>query len=168
MSSARWRNWLWVLLGAVLVVALVVGTVTRHASGPQTPTTKAAALDRELRCPSCDDESVAESSAASAAAIRQYVLASVEHGVSDSSIVSDLETRYPGILLRPPASGVQGLVWFLPIGGFAVATCVVAAFFWRRHTRREVLAPGEDDRRLVAAAMRGASARPPGTAASAQ
>ena len=118
-----------------------------------------AALDAELRCPSCDDVSVADSSAASAVAIRQLVLSDTESGVSDSSIVSYLQSRYPGIVLRPPASGIEGLVWFAPLAGFALSLCVIGAVFWRRHRARTPVAPAEEDRRLVAEALRSLQSR---------
>lgn len=156
-SSGSWRNAVWAVLGVALVCALVVGASSSGA--PATPAQRAAALDAELRCPSCDDLSVADSSAASAVAIRQLVLADTKLGESDSSIVSYLQTRYPGIELRPPASGVEGLVWFAPLAAFALAVCVIGAVFWRRQHATTPVAPAEDDRRLVADALRAAQSR---------
>ena len=158
-ASGNWRNALWAVLAVALVSALVVGASGHGA--PATPAQRAGALDAELRCPSCDDLSVADSSAASAVAIRQLVLADTESGVSDSSIVSYLQSRYPGIVLRPPASGIEGLVWFAPLAGFAVAVCVIGAVFWRRHHVRAPAAPADEDRRLVADALRSAQSRVP-------
>jgi len=154
LKSGSWRNAVWAVLGVALVCALVVGASGRAA--PATPTQRAAALDTELRCPSCDDVSVADSSAASAVAIRQLVLTETESGVPDSAIVSYLQSRYPGIVLRPPASGIEGVVWFAPIAGFALAICVIGVVFWRRHNAKAPVAPAEDDRRLVADALRSA------------
>ncbi len=155
--NANWRNAVWALLGVALVCALVVGASGRAT--PATPVQRAAALDAELRCPSCDDVSVANSSAASAVAIRQLVLADTEAGMSDSSIVSYLEGRYPGIALRPPASGIEGLVWFAPLVGFVLAIGVIGAVFWRRHRVRTDAAPADDDRRIVADALRSAQSQ---------
>ncbi|MGO9341798.1 MAG: cytochrome c-type biogenesis protein CcmH [Acidimicrobiales bacterium] len=151
------RNAVWAVLGIALVCALAVGASGHGA--PATPAQRAEALDAELRCPSCDDLSVADSSAASAVAIRQLVLADTEAGISDSSIVSYLQSRYPGIELRPPASGIEGLVWFAPLAGFALAICVIGAVFWRRQHVRTPPAPAEDDRRIVADALRAAQSR---------
>ncbi len=96
----------------------------------------------------------ADSSAASAVAIRQLVLADAEAGMSDSSIVSYLQSRYPGIALRPPASGLEGLVWFAPLVAFALAICVIGAVFWRRQHAATPAVPADDDRKLVADALR--------------
>jgi cytochrome c-type biogenesis protein CcmH/NrfF len=75
--------------------------------------------------------------------------------------VSYLESRYPGIVLRPAASGLEGLVWFAPLAAFAVAVCVIGAVFWRRQHAKSFAAPAEDDRRLVADALKAAQSREP-------
>jgi cytochrome c-type biogenesis protein CcmH len=149
----------WAVLGIALVCALAVGASGHGA--PSTPAQRAGALDTELRCPSCDDLSVADSSAASAVAIRQLVLADTEAGIPDSSIVSYLQSKYPGIALRPSASGIQGLVWFAPLGAFAIAIFVIGAMFWRRQHVRTPPAPADDDRKLVADALRAARSGAP-------
>jgi cytochrome c-type biogenesis protein CcmH len=153
-SSSRqrpgWRAGLWVVLLVALVAALVVGSEVRGT--PETPAKRAAALDAQLRCPSCDDVSVADSSAASAVAIRQLVLVDIEAGESESSIVSYLQSRYPGIVLRPAATGVQGLVWYAPIGAFLIAVGAVILMFRRRQKAGSGSSPtpvAEEDRRLV-------------------
>ena len=147
-----WRNCVWILLGVTAVVALAIGS--QQKSGPQTAAQRAAALDTQLRCPSCDDESVANSSAATAVAIKQLVLEETESGVPQSQIVAYLQSRYPGIVLRPPASGVESVVWFAPLLGFVVAIGAIGTLFWRRQRARGPTPLGEDDRKLVAEALR--------------
>jgi len=93
----------WVLLAVVLAVALAFSV---SKGGPLTPAQRAAAIDAVLKCPSCDGISVADSSASSAAAVRQVVLARVREGQSDQQIEQYLVSRYgPSILLRPPTTG---------------------------------------------------------------
>jgi cytochrome c-type biogenesis protein CcmH len=157
-KAARWRVAIWPLLAVVLVAALAFGA-TSHTSKPLTDTQRAAALDNELRCPSCEDLSVADSSAASAVAIRQLVLTDMQHGQSQASIIAYLQSVYPGIQLRPPVSGVEGLVWFLPLLAFLVAGGFVGAMFYRRHKTKTPSAPADDDRRIVADALRSSATR---------
>jgi cytochrome c-type biogenesis protein CcmH len=126
-AARRRRPWLGPLaLVVVLAVALVVGSgVGGH---PATAAQRAEALDAQLRCPSCEDVSVADSGAASAVAVRRQVLRLVQEGSSDQAIEASLEARYgPTILLRPPARGLTSLVWLLPAlaGGAAVVGLVV-------------------------------------------
>jgi cytochrome c-type biogenesis protein CcmH len=135
----------------VLVVALSVGS--SHRSASQTPAQRAAALDAQLKCPSCEDVSVAASSAASAVSIRQLVLTDIEAGQSNATIVAYLQSRYPGIELKPSASGLEGIVWFAPLVAFVAALFAVGALFWRRRSTMRTTALADEDRRLVADAL---------------
>lgn len=126
----RW--WSLLLLAVVLGAALVVGSgVTR--SGPLTPAQRAAALEAQLKCPSCEDVSVADSAAPTAVAVRQQVTRMIAEGQSDAQIDRSLVARYgETILLRPPVSGLSALVWVVPavVGGAAILA--LGIFFWRR------------------------------------
>ena len=63
------RRWLpWALGLLVVVVALAIGTSS--SGGAQTPTDKAASIEKGVRCPTCRELSVAESDARAAQAIR--------------------------------------------------------------------------------------------------
>jgi len=141
----------WVVLAAVVSVALVFGA-TRPA-GPPSAAQRAARIDAMLRCPSCEGVSVANSSASTAAAIRQAVDSRVGAGQSDAQIEAYFVSRYgPGILLRPPASGPTVWVWVLPPLAVALAAAGLGALFWRR--RRVGSAPvSDDDRALVDRAL---------------
>ena len=135
--------------------ALAVGA--SHGAGPLTAAQRASSLDAQLRCPSCDDISVANSSAASAVAIRQLVLADTRAGVPDHDIIAYLQSRYPGIVLRPSTSGLEGIVWFAPLIGFALAVVVIGRVFWCKRSRPHRVQIEDDDRLLVAEALRAAN-----------
>ena len=145
----------WIVLALVLAGALLIGA--SHRGGPESPAARAASLDGQLRCPSCDDVSVANSSAASAVAIRQLVLADTKAGVSDQAIVGYLQSRYPGIVLRPSTIGLEGIVWFAPLVGFALAVVVIGRLFWRKRSRPLAVRVDEADRLLVADALKAAA-----------
>jgi cytochrome c-type biogenesis protein CcmH len=144
-------------LGVVLGVALFVGA-GRPASRPS-PAQRAAAIEADVRCPSCEDISVAQSSAPTARAIRQAVTDRVAVGASDAAVEDYLVSRYgPGILLRPPAHGTVGLVWLVPVAALAVALGILGTFFWRRR-RVVALAVSDEDRVLVERALAGRGGR---------
>jgi cytochrome c-type biogenesis protein CcmH len=140
-------------LALVLAVALAVSV----AGGPrdQTPGQRAAALDGVLKCPSCDGISVADSSASTAAAVRQVVLDRARAGQSDAQIEQYLVSRYgPSILLRPPTTGITAVVWVVPLVAAVGGIGGLGLFFWRR--RRPVgAAVSAEDRDLVDRARRG-------------
>jgi cytochrome c-type biogenesis protein CcmH len=141
----------WVALAVVLAVALAFGA--SRGAGTQTPAERAAALDGILKCPSCDGISVADSSAATAAAVRQVVLARVRQGQSDQEIEQYLVSRYgPSILLRPPTTGITAVVWVVPLVAAVGGLGGLGFFFWRR--RRPVTASvTAADRALVDRAL---------------
>jgi cytochrome c-type biogenesis protein CcmH len=117
---------------AALAAALVVGSGVTSSAAPSAAQ-RAAALDAQIRCPSCDDISVAQSSAASAIAVRHEVAQLTAAGVSDEVIERRLVAQYgPSILLSPPDSGLSSLVWLLPLAAGILAVSGLGTFFWRR------------------------------------
>jgi cytochrome c-type biogenesis protein CcmH/NrfF len=125
------RRLSFVALLVVLAVALAVGSGV--GSHPPTNAQRAAALDSRLRCPSCEDATVAQSSASSAVAVRHQVASMIAAGKTDSQIETSLESRYgPSILLVPPTRGLASLVWFVPVVAGVVAVGWIGTVFWRR------------------------------------
>jgi cytochrome c-type biogenesis protein CcmH len=150
-AAARLRWSAWVVLAVLLAVALAFGA--SRPSAPSTPAQRAAAIDAALRCPSCEDISVAGSSAPAAVAIRQVVAKRVNEGQSTARIESFLESRYGlGILLRPPASGLSAVVWVVPLVAVVAGLLGLGALFWRRR-RPEPVSVSDVDRLLVEEAM---------------
>jgi len=127
------RPWLGIgVLLIVLAVALAVGGGL-GSGGHQTDAQRAAALDSELKCPSCDDLSVADSSASAAVAVRHEVAHLAEEGRTDQQIEDSLVSQYgPTILLRPPTSGLTSLVWIVPAVAGAAAAAAIGVLFFRR------------------------------------
>jgi len=156
MSRARRLSW-WAL-AAVVIVTLVVGA--RAPGSAPGPAQRAAAIEANLRCPSCEDISVLASSAPVAVAIRHTVAARVNAGQGADQIDSYLVSRYgPSVLLRPPTHGGVGVVWLIPVLAIAIALAALGTFFWRRRRLVPVVV-SDDDRRLVADAL---AASPEGT-----
>jgi cytochrome c-type biogenesis protein CcmH len=119
---------LWaVALVAVAGLALVVGP---GASGDAA---RVAHLETLVRCPSCEDLSVAQSDATSAVAVRHDIARAVARGQSDSQILTSLEATYgPTILLSPPTTGLGVLLWVVPVLAVLVLVGVVIRLARRR------------------------------------
>ena len=128
------RRWLpWALLGAVLVAALAVGA--RTDGGPRTDEERVTDLTASFQCPTCRGQSVRDSNAPVAAAIRSDVARRVDEGQSDDEIREAVVNRYgEEVLLNPPATGVAALVWVLPVAALVAALAGLALAFRRWRT----------------------------------
>lgn len=146
------RRWLpWLGLSVVLLSALVVG---RGDDGPRTPAERSAALASELRCPTCQGQSVLDSNAPAAEAIRTEIRRRVEAGESDEDIVAYIDGQFAdSLVLTPPRSGVGALVWVLPVAAVVIAVAGLSVAFrrWRSHP---VPVLTDEDRRRVDEALR--------------
>lgn len=147
----RWPGW--ALLLIVVVAFLAVGT--SRSSGPRTPEERVEAVAKRLACPICDGESVFESRNNASNSIRNDIKSKVAEGrLTDDQIVTELQNVYTArVLLVPKATGLDALVWVLPVAAFVCAIAGLAVAF-RRWKRVTDTVPSDDDRELVAAAMR--------------
>lgn len=117
MREGLRRAWRPALLLSLLAV-VAVGLLT----APARPVDRAAALERQVRCPVCKSVSVADSPSGTAAAIRREIRQQVAAGRSDDQILDYFRARFGAwAILDPPARGVTLLVWVLPLLALLVA-----------------------------------------------
>ncbi len=139
----RRRFPLWSALGVVLIVALVLGSGVLTSSTP-TPAQRALSIESVVRCPTCEDLSVAQSTAPTAVAVRGAITQLIAEGRTDQQIQEYLTTRYgSSIVLDPPASGWSLVVWLLPLLAGLVATTALVVVLVRR---RRLSSGGNGDR----------------------
>ena len=120
-----------ILLGLCLALAL---PVMGHAAAPAAPTAPSVLpsaaqplfedvaienrlnhLSRELRCVVCQNESLAESPAELAGAMREEIRDLMKAGKTDTEVLSFLTARYGDfVLFRPPFKPVTYLLWLGP------------------------------------------------------
>jgi cytochrome c-type biogenesis protein CcmH len=110
----------------VLAVALLEAPSSASTQG------RIAHLETLVKCPACDDLSVAQSNATSSIAVRHDIARRVKEGQSDNKILTSLEATYgTSILLSPSTSGLGLLLWLVPLGAL-VALGVTAVRVARR------------------------------------
>ena len=144
LSAARWP---WLVVAALIAGALVVAALGDN--GPRTTAERARALSETIECPTCDGQSVADSSAPIARSIRTEVARRIEAGETDEEIRDYIGGLYgEERLLTPSRTGVAGLVWFLPVALFVLAIGGLVAAFqrWRSPPDSTV---SDEDRELV-------------------
>ena len=145
------RSWLpYLVFCPLLIAALVVGS--RGGGGAATPEQRVDRIARQVRCPTCESQSVADSRAPASDAIREEVRRRVDAGEPEAEIMSFLVSRYgKDILLEPEARGLTGLVWVLPLVAAGVALSGLG-FVFRKWRARPPAKVSPEDRDLVAQA----------------
>jgi len=89
-------------------------------------------LGRQIKCPVCQAESIANSPSQMARDMMSLVEERVANGFSDEAIVDELLASYSGaVLLNPPASGRTLVLWLAPFAALAMGVVVIS--WWRRH-----------------------------------
>jgi cytochrome c-type biogenesis protein CcmH len=131
------RRVFWLAAAALVIcVALAAGTGLFRGRGVhQSLYQRTMEIAGQYRCPVCAGESAAASDAPAAVEIRHLVGKWLEEGRSPAQIRSYLVADYgPSILEKPPASGLDVLVWVLPALAVALGAAGLALAFvrWRR------------------------------------
>lgn len=113
------------LLGATVVVALIV-ILAAAGAGTGSQDERARMLEGQLRCPTCQGLSIADSPATSATQMRALVREQLAAGASDDAVRAFFVARYGRwILLDPPVSGVDLALWFVPAAAIGIGAFVV-------------------------------------------
>ncbi len=151
MTSSRRRFLAWVGLLVAAFGLLVVAAVDR--GGAESDSERVQRLADSYACPVCSGESVAESNAAVAATIRQFISDEVTAGSGDAAIRDRLIATYGvEVLLNPPAEGITTLVWILPVMLVVLGSVGIAAAVTR--SSPEGTDPSAADRDLLEKARR--------------
>ncbi|MHB8465291.1 MAG: cytochrome c-type biogenesis protein [Acidimicrobiales bacterium] len=149
----------WLALALVIAGAVVIGS--RSTPGPASIDERVRTVAAGIRCPTCSGQSAAVSDAPASQAIRAEIARRFEAGQTAQQIQAFLVSRYgPSILLRPPASGVAGLVWVIPVAAGICAVFGLAVAF-RRWRIRPGAPVSDADRAIVAAALAARSVTSP-------
>ncbi|WP_419945338.1 cytochrome c-type biogenesis protein CcmH [Candidatus Poriferisodalis sp.] len=159
-GGSRARRVGWLAIAAVAIIAAVLAATASRP--PATESERAYELKQATLCPVCDGQSVLESNAPAAAAMRRQIDLWVDEGRTDTQIRADLAAAYgDDVNALPPGEGVGTLVWALPVAAFAAA----AAGLWaatRRWRARAGALDSDGVRSDGAASTTGDNAAPPG------
>jgi cytochrome c-type biogenesis protein CcmH len=143
------------LAAALVVVGVVMALVSGAGSAPASIPDRAAAVASGLRCPVCDNLSVADSPSALAGEMRREIERRLRAGETDEQVRAFFVERYGRwVLLVPDRSGLNLLPWVFP----GVALMLGAGWWWwvvAARRRREPSPadppdrPSEADRRRI-------------------
>lgn len=105
-------------------------------------------LARQLQCPICAGQSVADSQVTLAQQMRDTIERKVQAGESDEQIIAYFVQRYDeNVLMSPPKSGFTLTLWWIPPFVLAVGALVVVLYMREgsgRKPSRETPEPHDD------------------------
>lgn len=151
-NSKLKRPAVWVLMAIIVGLLLAVGA--SGDGGPLTQQERVDGISKRLACPTCQGESVYVSRASAAVSLRDEIARQVGSGErSDDQIVAYVEQRFGGqVLLVPRSSGIDALVWALPVAALICALVGLAMAFCRWRVSN-VAVVSDADRELVNKAL---------------
>lgn len=142
----------WVVM--LIIVGLLLAVGASRDGGPRTQQERVDAISKRLACPTCQGESVYVSRASAAVSLREEIARQVGSGTrSDDQIVAYVEQRFGGqVLLVPRSSGIDALVWALPVAALICALVGLVAAFrrWKVTNAPEI---SDAERELVQKAL---------------
>ena len=135
LNLASWR-----LGGSILVLALFLaraafaGEATPAKTADPAIEARAVALETELRCLVCQNQTLADSNAPLAVDLRNQIREKMREGASDRDILDFMVARYGDfVLYRPPFKAATVLLWAGPV---LLMIAGLAALFHRLRRRR--------------------------------
>jgi cytochrome c-type biogenesis protein CcmH len=132
----RWLGWI-AIAWLIAICAIAVAAYGGGRSGSSLAE-RSRDLESQLRCPACQGETVADSQAQIAVAIRALISQRLASGQSPDEIKSYLVSRFGDrILLAPTQSGIDWVAWLAPplllLAGSSLLLTLVAD--WRKRSK---------------------------------
>ena len=142
---------LWFLLGAAVAVVALAASLAPGGHDARTMDDRVREIASGLRCPVCQNLSVADSPSPLAREMRSEIAARLEAGGTPDEVRAFFVERYgEWVLLAPTREGLNLLPWLVPIAGVLLGL-VVWAMLVRRRSPPETEAPTSAERRRIQA-----------------
>jgi cytochrome c-type biogenesis protein CcmH len=95
------------------------------------------ALTKELRCPKCQNQNLADSNSPIAADLRREVYELLQQGKADIEIVDFMVARYGDfVLYRPRVSSITYILWFGPIVLLLIGVIIVIVILRKKSVQQ--------------------------------
>lgn len=109
------RRWLAAMALGLSLAASAQAAIEAYPFSDDAQRQRFSELTRELRCPKCQNQDIADSNAPIAADLRREIHRLVQEGKSDQQIIDFLVDRYGEFVrYRPALTGRTSLLWFGP------------------------------------------------------
>ena len=124
-----------VALSVVMFLSVSTFAQEQMAFNSELNKTRYQSLVEELRCPKCQNQSLADSNSGIAVDLRELVHQLIEQGKTDQEVVDYMVARYGTfVLYRPQHSSATFLLWY---GPFILLGLGILAFVYVVMTNRK-------------------------------
>jgi len=132
---------------AVLLVLLYVdfgfSAIDHYAFANEELRARYTNLVKELRCPKCQNQNIADSNSPISMDLREQVFIQLSEGKSDPEIVQYMIDRYGQfIIYRPPVNGKTVVLWFAPVLFLAIGLFTVFMLLRRKSLEKRSVSVG--------------------------
>lgn len=119
-----------IVLSTILFMGTAYGVIDSYEFSSPEQEQRFFELTKELRCPKCQNQSIADSNASIALDLRREVYRLLNEGADNQTVVDFMLARYGDfVLYKPRILGVNLVLWFGPLllllTGLAVLVVVV-------------------------------------------
>ena len=135
-------------VGVVLLIGVVWLVTAISAAQPKSLDERTLEVARQIQCPVCNGESVADSPSLKASEMRAVIRQQLTEGRSEQQVLAYFSSVYGSdILESPPQQGFTSLIWIMPAlmllaGAIAVVTI---AREWQKQARAASAHSNEHD-----------------------
>lgn len=144
----RWANCPPYILALFLAVTPAWAVQPDEILADRALESRAREISRDIRCPTCQGESIDDSNAPISRDLRLIIRERLVAGDTDAEVFDYIVARYgEGVLFNPPAEGANLVLWLAGPALFLVGSALALAA-GRRRTAPEVALSAEEETRL--------------------
>ena len=145
------KRWLTALVFGLTLTGVAQAAIDTYEFKNDAERDRFRELTKELRCPKCQNQDIADSNAPIATDLRREIFRMLGEGKDNQQIIDFMVDRYGDFVRYKPAlTGKTAILWFGPlvllVGGFVVIGVIVGRRRTRRATRTDTLSAEERQR----------------------
>ena len=145
------KRWLTALVFGLTLTGVAQAAIDTYEFKNDAERDRFRELTKELRCPKCQNQDIADSNAPIATDLRREIFRMLGEGKDNQQIIDFMVDRYGDFVRYKPAlTGKTAILWFGPlvllVGGFVVIGVIVGRRRTQRATRTDTRSAEERQR----------------------
>ncbi|WP_350023752.1 cytochrome c-type biogenesis protein [Pseudomonas protegens] len=131
------KRWLAAAILGLGIAGIAHAAIDTYQFANDTDRERFHELTKELRCPKCQNQDIADSNAPIAADLRKEIFRMLGEGKDNQQIIDFMVDRYGDFVrYRPALTGKTALLWFGPAGLLLGGLVIIVVIVRRRRVQR--------------------------------